>query len=58
MPDKPDGDINRLLSGFRNGEPDAEARLMEAASQQRSTRRPYDRRKKKPEDSLAFRVKY
>jgi RNA polymerase sigma-70 factor (ECF subfamily) len=25
----PDGDITRLLGGFRNGEPDAEARLME-----------------------------
>ena len=31
MPDNPDGDITRLLGGFRNGEPDAEARLMEAA---------------------------
>jgi len=29
MQDKPDGDITRLLGGFRNGEPNAEARLME-----------------------------
>jgi RNA polymerase sigma-70 factor (ECF subfamily) len=30
MPDKPDGEITRLLGGFRNGDPEAEARLMEA----------------------------
>src|SRR5580700_6683728 len=30
MLDKPDGEITRLLGGFRNGEPEAEARLMEA----------------------------
>jgi RNA polymerase sigma factor (TIGR02999 family) len=31
MLDKPDGEITRLLGGFRKGEPEAEARLMEAA---------------------------
>lgn len=30
MLDKPDGEITRLLGGFRNGDPEAEARLMEA----------------------------
>ena len=29
MQEQPDGDITRLLGGFRNGEPEAEARLME-----------------------------
>ena len=30
MQDQPDGEITRLLGGFRNGDPEAEARLMEA----------------------------